>query len=194
LAMVGKECVGIAGDLRFGIQAMTLATDKEKVYKINDQCFIGLAGLATDNQTVLEQVRFRTNMYKLREDRDVKPSTLASMIATLLYEHRFGPYFVEPVIAGIEPSGKPYIAAFDLIGAGLFAEDFVLAGSNASEALVGMCESLWKPDMNAQQLFEVISQCLLSAVDRDATSGWGAIVHIIEKDKITTRKLQGRQD
>ena len=30
-----------------------------------------------------------------------------------------------------------------------------------------------------EELFEVLSQCLLSAVDRDALSGWGAVVHIM---------------
>jgi 20S proteasome subunit beta 3 len=44
------------------------------------------------------------------------------------------------------------------------------------------------------ELFECISQALLSAVDRDALSGWGAHVYIIEKDKVTKRLLKGRQD
>jgi 20S proteasome alpha/beta subunit len=30
-----------------------------------------------------------------------------------------------------------------------------------------------------EDLFETISQCLLSAVDRDAFSGWGGIVHVM---------------
>lgn len=30
-----------------------------------------------------------------------------------------------------------------------------------------------------QELFESISQALLNAVDRDAVSGWGGIVHIM---------------
>lgn len=45
-----------------------------------------------------------------------------------------------------------------------------------------------------EDLFETISQALLNAVDRDALSGWGAYVYIIEKDKVTKRKLKGRQD
>jgi 20S proteasome subunit beta 3 len=45
-----------------------------------------------------------------------------------------------------------------------------------------------------EQLFETISQALLNAVDRDALSGWGAHVYIIEKDKVTKRLLKGRQD
>lgn len=45
-----------------------------------------------------------------------------------------------------------------------------------------------------EELFETISQALLNAVDRDALSGWGAHVYIIEKDKVTKRLLKGRQD
>ena len=30
-----------------------------------------------------------------------------------------------------------------------------------------------------EDLFETISQTLLNAVDRDALSGWGAIVHVM---------------
>lgn len=45
-----------------------------------------------------------------------------------------------------------------------------------------------------EDLFETISQALLNAVDRDALSGWGAHVYIVEKDKVTKRLLKGRQD
>ena len=58
----------------------------------------------------------------------------------------------------------------------------------------GMCETLWKPNMTPDELFECISQALMNAMDRDASSGWGAVVNIIEKDKITTKKLKTRMD
>lgn len=45
-----------------------------------------------------------------------------------------------------------------------------------------------------EDLFETISQALLNAVDRDAMSGWGAIVYIITPDKVTTHHLKGRMD
>ena len=32
---------------------------------------------------------------------------------------------------------------------------------------------------NPEQLFETISQALLNAVDRDAVSGWGGVVHVM---------------
>jgi len=193
VAMVGKNCVGIASDLRFGIQAQTIGHNQSKIYKINDCTFIGLAGLATDNQTVYEKLKFRTNMYRLREERDINPRTFANLVSSMLYEKRFGPYFVEPVICGLDGQ-KPFICAMDLIGAPLYAEDFVLSGSSSAEALYGVCETLYRPNLEADDLFETLAQCLLSAVDRDALSGWGGIVHIITKDGTSTKYLKGRQD
>lgn len=57
--------------------------------------------------------------------------------------------------------------------------------SNFSTPLPGMVETLWRPKMNPEELFECISQSLLSALDRDAASGWGVIVHVVEPDKVT---------
>lgn len=105
----------------------------------------------------------------------------------------FAPYFAEPVIAGLDEEGKPFITATDLIGAAVTTDDFVVAGT-CSENLYGMCESLYRKDMNPDELFEVISQALLAAVDRDALSGWGAVVHIVTPEGVTTRELKGRMD
>lgn len=53
---------------------------------------------------------------------------------------------------------------------------------------------MWKPDMEPEELFETIAQCLLSGVERDALSGWGSVVHLITKDKVITRTIKGRMD
>lgn len=50
---------------------------------------------------------------------------------------------------------------------------------------------------NAQEpedLFETISQALLSAQDRDCFSGWGAVVYIITPEKVIKRLLKSRLD
>ena len=57
-----------------------------------------------------------------------------------------------------------------------------------------MCESMWRPDMAPYRLDRTISQCLLASVDRDALSGWGAVVHVITPQGITSKSLKGRMD
>lgn len=52
----------------------------------------------------------------------------------------------------------------------------------------------WCDEQEPEDLFETLSQCLLSACNRDALSGWGAVVHIITPKGITSKKLQARQD
>jgi len=194
VAMKGKNCVAIATDRRYGIQLQTIGMDAERVFKVSDAMYVGLPGLTTDTQTVHQRLRFRTNLYELKENRKVTPKVFSTMVSNFLYEHRFGPYFVEPVVAGLDPkTHEPYIAAFDLIGCPNEPEDFVLAGT-CEEQLYGMCEALWKPDMEPDDLFETISQALVNACDRDAISGWGAKVYIIEKDKVTIRNLRTRMD
>ena len=62
------------------------------------------------------------------------------------------------------------------------------------EALYGVCESLWKPNMEPDELFEVTAQCLLAGLNRDALSGWGSVVYVITKDKTYAKSLKGRMD
>lgn len=37
----------------------------------------------------------------------------------------------------------------------------------------------WFPWQEPEDLFETISQTILNAMDRDALSGWGAVVHVM---------------
>ena len=52
LAMTGKNCVAIATDTRLSTQLMTIDTNFQRVFKVNDQCLMGISGLATDVQTL----------------------------------------------------------------------------------------------------------------------------------------------
>lgn len=193
IAMVGKNCFAIASDRRLGVNFQTIACDFQRIFKIHDTLYIGLSGLATDVQTMHQRLQFRHKMYQLREERNMRPETFASLVSAILYEKRFGPYFCEPIIAGLNEDGTPFICTTDLIGAKQLAKDFVVSGT-ASESLYGACESMYKPDLGPEELFEVISQALLSSVDRDCISGWGGIVHVVTPDQVVTKTLKGRMD
>jgi 20S proteasome subunit beta 3 len=96
--MVGKDCVAIACDLRLGLQALTVSNNFPKIFPYGSQVHLGLTGLATDVQTVSELFRYKHNMYR---------------VSSSLYERRFGPWFVSPVVAGINGTdGKPFICGY----------------------------------------------------------------------------------
>ena len=111
--------------------------------------------------------------------------------------YRFGPFFVSPVIAGFDKISdteyKPVVVTYDSIGCYQNSHSFEVAGTG-SDLLYGCCEAFYKPNMEADELFETISNCLLSALDRDSLSGWGAYVYILTPGNITVRSLKTRQD
>ena len=110
---------------------------------------------------------------------------------------RFGPYFVSPVIAGLEPDGNggftPVITTYDSIGYREQLGNFKVGGTG-EQLLYGCCEAFYKPDLNPDELFETISNCLLSALDRDSLSGWGAYVYVLTPDELIVKALKTRQD
>jgi len=91
IAMAGKDCIAIASDRRYGIRNQTVGCEMQKVFQMNDKVFVGLTGLASDMQTLEQKFRFRTNMYRLREERDIGCSAFSNMVSSLLYEKRCAP-------------------------------------------------------------------------------------------------------
>lgn len=53
MAMVGKDCVAIGGDLRLGMQALTVSNNFPKIFQYDD-VYLGLTGLGTDVLTLYE--------------------------------------------------------------------------------------------------------------------------------------------
>ena len=70
------------------------------------------------------------------------PYTLTKLIIL----DRFGPWFCEPVVAGLTADNKPYLSGMDLIGAPIVTDDFVVSGT-CTPNLHGMCEAMYRPNM-----------------------------------------------
>lgn len=92
------------------------------MFRATDRTYFGLPGFASDTITVKDKLRQRVKLYAMKEERVIEPETFAHLVSSTLYERRFGPYFVEPVIAGINSKDEPFIAAMDLIGCLNFAK------------------------------------------------------------------------
>lgn len=52
VGMIGDKCCAIGADQRFGVQYLTISTNSQKIFKIQDNILMGLTGLATDIQTL----------------------------------------------------------------------------------------------------------------------------------------------
>ncbi len=85
------------------------------------------------------------------------------------------------------------ICTYDSIGYREYSGNFETGGTGA-ELLLGICETYYKENMGPEELYEVVAHSLLSALDRDALSGWGGVVYILTPDELIVRRLKTRQD
>uniref|UniRef100_A0ABI7VVZ0 Proteasome component C10-II n=1 Tax=Felis catus TaxID=9685 RepID=A0ABI7VVZ0_FELCA len=92
MALKGKNCVAIAADRHFGIQAQMVTMDFQKFFPMGNQLYIGLTGLITDVQTVAQQLKFWLNLYELKDGWEIKAYTLMSIMANLLYRDGLQPH------------------------------------------------------------------------------------------------------
>ncbi|KRX07441.1 hypothetical protein PPERSA_03274 [Pseudocohnilembus persalinus] len=191
LGMKGENCVAIGTDRRLGNQLQLSASNFQRVFKMQDNILLGLSGLATDVNTFHQLMEFKLKLYTLRENRPMKVKTFIDYVSTCLYEKRFGPYFVSPIVVGME-NGEPLVATYDSIGCTSDLEPFQCAGTGSSE-LLGSCESYWKKGLKPDELEEVVAQALVSGCDRDILSGWGGVVYVLTDDKLSVKVLKTKQ-
>ena len=76
---------------------------------------------------------------------------------------------ISPVVAGLDKISEteyaPVVCTYDSIGYREHSNGWECAGT-ASELLSGCAESYYRPNLEPEELFDVISNCLLSGIDR----------------------------
>lgn len=193
LALTGKSSAIIVSDRRLGNSSITVSTSHERVHKMSEHVYVGMAMFVPDAQMLVRELVKETRLFEVSEGRRIEPDEFASMLSYMLYSYRFTPRFVDPVVAGIDRTGRPYVCAMDLLGCRSAVNDFCAVGT-AESNLYGMAEALYVPEMNDDDLFVTAMQIFLNAVDRDALSGWGAEAYIIRRDRVIKRRVKSRMD
>jgi len=193
VVMGGKDCFAIASDFRLGLDNMTLNNKTPKIFKIHEKLFLGTIGLLGDISTLKQILEFKNSIFTLRNSKKISPFSFSNMLSHILYENRFSPFLVETILVGFDEKKDLLIESKDMIGASSFSANFSSIGASA-ENLYGLCEVFWRPEMNKDELFVAISNCLILALNRNCISGWGGIVHLVTNEGITTKLIKTRMD
>lgn len=185
LAMAGKDSVVLAADSRFSSQqtgTMMVGEHPRPIYRIGSKVLIGCFGLESDMKILMKALRG-----KLRgiSDDAIQPNNVARLVSTLLYKLGL---ILSPIIVGISSEGKPYICCMDGIGAQTVSDKFAVVGT-ANSALYGLCESLYCPELQPEQLASIAEDCLSTALERDILSGCKVRLFTITKNAIYQKEF-----
>lgn len=193
VVMGGKECFAIASDFRFGIENFTQENKSPKIFKIHEKLFIGVVGLFGDISSLKQTIEYTNSIYSLKNNQKIMPFCFSSVLSNLLYENRFSPFLVETILVGFDEKRNLLIESKDILGASSFSSNFTAIGT-ASESIHGICEVFWKPEMKVDELLSAISTSLILGLNRNCTSGWGGIVHVITPDGVISKIIKTRMD
>ncbi len=188
LGIKGKNSVVLASEKRLSYGYFVVSKNVKKVFKITPTIGAACAGLVSDMQNLLREVKAAVNLYQIENQKQASVNSVAKILSNYLFGSRYFPYITETIVGGFDITGA-HIYVLDPLGS-LIEDDFAVVGSGA-EIAVGVLESSYRPDLDSSELYELALRSMKAAMARDAGSGNGIDILLIgpkgvEKDDTIT--------
>jgi len=181
---VGLCCadgVVLAAEKRMAYGRFIQSRNVRKVFLVHETIGAAVAGLFSDSQHIVRLIKAYVNLYNLeREEEVIGTRTTAKLMANVLFNNRIYPYYVEPIVGGVDTKGS-HIYVLDPIGS-LMAEDYAATGTGAQIA-IGVLEEGYSTDITTKKGRKLAIEAIRMASRREATSGDGIDVLVITPDK-----------
>ena len=162
----------IAADRRASMGTFVASKNAKKVHKLNEVTGIGIAGLVSDAQSLIDLMKAELSLYEL--ENGFRPTTrvAGSLLATVIHGgyRRYQPYWVQLLVGGVDRRGSHI---FVLDPSGSISEEEYFAIGSGTLLSIGVLEATWKPDMTKAKAKELAITALKTAIRRDTATGNG---------------------
>jgi 20S proteasome alpha/beta subunit len=115
----------------------------------------------------------------------INPRSISHLLSALLYQSNL---ICSPIVAGLSREG-PYIASLDGLGAITNSNSFVVSGTS-SAGLYAILESLYAPNLDAEELVGLATKAFTLAMQRDVLSGCKVRIFSITRNGIYEKLFQ----
>jgi proteasome beta subunit len=150
----------------------------QKLYKIDENLALAVAGLVGDAQTLQRYLVAEVELYKLKQDLPMSVRAASTLMANILSGHRYYPYWVQLLIGGVDNTGN-YVYSLDAAG-GVIPDKYVSAGSG-SVFVYGVLEDYYKDNVSLTDATDICIRGITAAMKRDSASGDGIEICQITK-------------
>jgi proteasome beta subunit len=173
-----KDGVVIATEHRATMGTLIAHKKTQKLFKIDDNIGLTVAGLVGDAQTLARYLKAEAELYRLKRGSNMPIRAAATMLANILNGRSYYPYWVQLIVAGVDDDGY-HVYSLDAAG-GSIPDDYVTTGSG-SPYVYGILEDYYKPDMSMNDTIDLAIRGISAAMKRDSASGNGISVASITK-------------
>jgi proteasome beta subunit len=187
VGLVCKDGIVLASDRRATMGYFIASKDIDKIYKLTDRIAMTIAGGVGDAQTLVRWMTAELKLYELKHEKPASVEAAATLLANILTQYKFFPFYVQLIIGGIDE--KPRLFAVDMLGG--ITEEKVTSTGSGSPVAYGVLEELYAQDKDIEFNLPVAAKAVSAAMRRDAASGERVDVVVVSKSGF--RRLD-RQD
>lgn len=177
IGLVCKDGVVFASDRRATMGYFIASKDIDKIYPLTDRIAMTIAGSVGDAQTLIRWMSSELKLYQLKHEKPPTVEAAATLLANILSQYKFFPFFVQLLIGGIDE--KPRLFSVDMLG-GITEEKYTSTGSGSPIAY-GVLEELYKADKDIDINLPVAAKAVTAAMKRDAASGERVDLVVVSK-------------
>jgi len=179
-ALTCKDGVVLAADTRASAGFFIADRHVMKIQKVDQHLAMTIAGGVADAQNLVDTMRYNANLYRLQSKERMPVKSAARLCSNILFNQRYFPYYVQIIMAGYTIDEGSNIYNIDLFGS-MTTEKFISTGSGSPVAY-GYLESEFKDNMSVNEAYKVAMQAIAAAIRRNAGTGDGINVVIIDKN------------
>ena len=180
-ALTCKDGVILAADTRASAGFFIADRHVMKIQKVDRHVGMTIAGGVADAQNLVDIMRYNSNIYRLTSKELIPIKSAARLCSNVLFNQRTFPFFVQIILAGVDKTKvEGQIYNIDLFGS-MTSEKFISTGSGSPVAY-GYLETEFKENLTVNDAYKIAIQAIAAAIRRNAGTGDGINVVIIDKD------------
>jgi proteasome beta subunit len=186
VAILCSDGVVLASDKRATMGYFIASKDVTKIFSITDSLAMTVAGSVGDAQSLVRLLQAEAKLYRLKYSKPMSVTNATTLLANILFQYKFFPYFVQLILAGKEKENEYKIYSIDAIG-GVTEEKYTSSGSGSPIAY-GFLEAAYKENSTTKDMIPIAIKAVNIAMKRDSASGESVDVMLITKNG--TKKLE----
>jgi len=176
LSFVCKDSVVAAAEHRATMGTMIAHKVAKKIYKIDEHMLLTTAGLVGDAQVLARYLMAEAELYKMEREEKMPVEGAATLMANILNQRKFYPYYVQLIVAGVDDTG-PHVFSLDAAGGSI--EDIYTSTGSGSPFVLGVLEDGYKEGMDVEEGINLALKAMVAAMKRDSASGNGIDIVVI---------------
>jgi len=177
VGLAAKDAVVLGAERRATMGHLIAHKNTLKVFRIDDNLGMTIAGLVGDAQVLVRYLRAEIELLRLKRGRAASVRAAANLLSSILHGARYSPYYVGLILGGFDREG-PGVYSLDAAG-GAIPDEYVSVGSGSPFAY-GVLEDRFRKEMETGDAVDVAILALRAAQARDSASGDGYSIAVVD--------------